>query len=367
MALAVFASAGLIPRVLEPGRIELLLSKPVSRTHILLGRFAGNVLVVAGNITYLILGVWLIVGEKTGIWRVEFLLAIGTTVFTFAVLLTVVVLLGVLVESTALATMVTMGLMILSPILAQTQLMMRLLSSESSRAIWRLLYYALPKVYDVGSMTLNLARRMPIESWMPVWSSALFAVVILSAALAIFGVCRFAQKRKQQDERNRGRDSGDPIERPGTHSRQHRAGGDVRDGQSDGRERLEPCDSPAPNGIGGSALDHAVLSHDGKPVTDAEGQQRGQHQWEHRAEADTQCGNPDPAATDGVSTAGPALRQRKRDRDGTVQNAADAGAQDAAPHPASAAPQGCARDPAPVPALGDRALPQRQRSLALPA
>src|SRR5438270_8168440 len=72
MALAVFASAGLIPRVLEPGRIELLLSKPVSRIHILLGRFAGNVLVVAGNITYLVLGVWAILGWKTGIWRPEF-------------------------------------------------------------------------------------------------------------------------------------------------------------------------------------------------------------------------------------------------------------------------------------------------------
>ncbi len=51
MFLAVFASAGLVPSVLEPGRIELLLSKPLSRTHILLGRFAGNVLVVLLNTT----------------------------------------------------------------------------------------------------------------------------------------------------------------------------------------------------------------------------------------------------------------------------------------------------------------------------
>src|SRR5580704_5983798 len=34
--LAVFASAGLIPSIFEPGRIELLLSKPVARHHILL-------------------------------------------------------------------------------------------------------------------------------------------------------------------------------------------------------------------------------------------------------------------------------------------------------------------------------------------
>src|SRR5580698_9761568 len=72
MALAVFASAGLIPRVLEPGRIELILSKPVSRPQILLGRFLGNLLVVASNVIYLVGGVWIIFGVKTGIWDPRF-------------------------------------------------------------------------------------------------------------------------------------------------------------------------------------------------------------------------------------------------------------------------------------------------------
>src|SRR5258707_6356167 len=119
MFLAVFASAGLIPSVLEPGRIELLLSKPVSRTHILLGRYAGNVLVVSCNIIFLVLGIWTILGVKTGIWSPMFLISIATTIFIFAVLLAVVVLMGVLFDSAALATMVTVALMILRPILAQ--------------------------------------------------------------------------------------------------------------------------------------------------------------------------------------------------------------------------------------------------------
>src|SRR5262245_37456073 len=89
MFLAVFASAGLIPSVLEPGRIELLLSKPVSRTHLLLGRYLGNLLIVAVNATYLVVGIWLILGLKTGIWNPDFLIAIATTVFLFAVLLAV--------------------------------------------------------------------------------------------------------------------------------------------------------------------------------------------------------------------------------------------------------------------------------------
>ena len=70
MALAVFASAGLVAAVFEPGRIELLLSKPVSRTHLLLGRYLGNVLVVAANMVYLVLGSWIIFGMKTDVWGV---------------------------------------------------------------------------------------------------------------------------------------------------------------------------------------------------------------------------------------------------------------------------------------------------------
>jgi ABC-type transport system involved in multi-copper enzyme maturation permease subunit len=186
MALSVFASAGLIPSVLEPGRIELLLSKPVSRLHILLGRFLGNVAVVACNVAYLVLGIWIIFGVKTGVWGPQFLWAIATTVFIFAVLLTVVVLVGVVFESAALATMVTIALGLVSPILAQTTTMVRLLSSELARDVWRALYHALPKVYDLGRLTLDLVRREPAGDLTPVFSSALFGAAALSLALYIF-------------------------------------------------------------------------------------------------------------------------------------------------------------------------------------
>ncbi len=186
MFLAVFASAGLIPSVLEPGRIELLLSKPVSRTHILLGRYVGNVLVVSCNIVYLVLGVWTILGIKTGIWSPMFLISIATTIFIFAVLLSVVILVGVLFESAALSTMIAVGLMIMSPVLAQTGTMLRLLSSEWSRQVWRTLYYSLPKVYDVGKMTLDAIQSQTFGGFMPIWTSALFGAVVLTGALLIF-------------------------------------------------------------------------------------------------------------------------------------------------------------------------------------
>lgn len=184
--LAVFASAGLIPTIFEPGRIELLLSKPVRRYHILLGRYLGNLLVIAFNMLYLVVSIWIILGIKTEIWTHQFLYSAGLTIFVFAVLLTIVVLIAVLSESAVLSTMVTFGVMIAGLILAQKPTIERLLTSEWSRDVVRVLYYALPKVWDLGDIGKKLVTGVPIENWMPVWSSALFGVVVLGAGLLVF-------------------------------------------------------------------------------------------------------------------------------------------------------------------------------------
>jgi len=186
MFLAIFASAGLIPSVFEPGRIELLLSKPIERYQILIGRYIGNLLVIAANVCYLVPAVWVILGLKTGIWTYGFLWSSAFTIFVFAILLTVVLLIGVLWESAAIATMVSFGLILVSPILAQKSLLERLLSSEISRNVVRVLYYVLPKVFDLGRITRELVLGNSITSWMPIWSSALFGFVIFSASLIAF-------------------------------------------------------------------------------------------------------------------------------------------------------------------------------------
>ena len=141
---------------------------------------------VGCNIAYLVLGVWTILGWKTGLWPKAFLLAIGTTMFVFSVLLTVVILVGVLFESSALSTMVTVALMIMSPILAQRTVMEKLLSSEWSRDVWRTLYWTLPKVYDVGKMTLDFVFDRTVENYTPIWTSAVFGAVVLAIGYIIF-------------------------------------------------------------------------------------------------------------------------------------------------------------------------------------
>jgi ABC-type transport system involved in multi-copper enzyme maturation permease subunit len=186
MALAVFASAGLVSAVFEPGRIELLLSKPVSRVHLLMGRYVGNVLVIAANIFYLVVGSWIIFGLKTQVWGAGFLLSSLFTIFIFAVLLAVLVLAGVLWDSAAIGIMATFAIMIITPILAQKATIERLLDSEWSRNVVRVAYYVLPKTAEVSVIIRQVILNQPVESWMPVWSTALFGTAVLSLGLWLF-------------------------------------------------------------------------------------------------------------------------------------------------------------------------------------
>ena len=185
--LAIFASSGLIPSVLEAGRISLLLSKPLTRTMLLTGRYLGNVLVISANHIYLISSIWIIIGVKTNIWESRFLLAIPISIFIFAVLLCVVVLIGVIFESAALSVMISVALMLISTILAQRQLVVKLLDSEWSRQLWMAFYWIVPKVYDLGAAMRQIILYERQPDWlMPVWTSALFGLVVLSSAIYVF-------------------------------------------------------------------------------------------------------------------------------------------------------------------------------------
>ena len=64
--------------------------------------------------------------------------------------------------------------------------MLKLLSSEWSRQIWRTLYYSLPKVYDLGKMTLDAIQSREFNGYMPIWTSGVFGVVVLALALWAF-------------------------------------------------------------------------------------------------------------------------------------------------------------------------------------
>jgi hypothetical protein len=82
--IALLVTASIVPQMLDSGAIDLLLSKPVSRPLLFLSKFFGGCTFILLNATFLIAGLWIIVGWRFGIWSDGLLWTIPVFVFVFA-------------------------------------------------------------------------------------------------------------------------------------------------------------------------------------------------------------------------------------------------------------------------------------------
>ena len=159
--LALFATGGLVASLQTRGEIDLLLSKPLSRGQVLLGRLGGVWAVALGLLVYLIGAVWLVMAVKSGLWSPRFLLAIGVIWAMFVVLYGLVTLVSVTTGSAALSLMAVLAVVFASLVLAIPEL------DTQVTAAWRPLVvglgWALPRFPAVGTRLVpQLATGQPV-------------------------------------------------------------------------------------------------------------------------------------------------------------------------------------------------------------
>ncbi len=183
--LALFAAAPLFAGLLERGRIELLLSKPVSRTRLLGGHILGVLLMMLCLAVYFLGAVWLTLSLQTGVWNTRFLLVLPVLLAMFAVMYAIVVLMRTWTESTALALITAYGLIFLSILLAQYGSIAPVLS-PFWRTLFDVAYHVLPNFGEVSDTVARLAGDDEVTSWYPFVSSLLFGTVCYAAALFAF-------------------------------------------------------------------------------------------------------------------------------------------------------------------------------------
>ncbi len=82
---AILVTASMIPQTFEAGSVDLLLSKPISRSGVFLAKFVGGCAFIAINAAYFIVGLWLILGWRLGLWNERLLWVIPLYVFLFAI------------------------------------------------------------------------------------------------------------------------------------------------------------------------------------------------------------------------------------------------------------------------------------------
>lgn len=105
----VVISSFFIPNMLRKGTVDLLLVKPIHRWALLLYKYVGGLTFIFINNAYAIVGIWLALGLRSGIWANWFLLLIFVLTFFFAILYAVSTLMAVLTRSTVTAILVTVG------------------------------------------------------------------------------------------------------------------------------------------------------------------------------------------------------------------------------------------------------------------
>ncbi len=189
LLLAIFASASFVPIMLEKGNIDLLLSKPVSRDQLLWGKYFGGILVVLINIAFMVTGVWLIISLKFSYWDFSFLSIILVITFTFAVLYSIIVLLGVTSKGSTLGMMVAYFIyIILSPVLflGKDKLLV-LIQSDFVKSLIKGAYYVVPKTQELmGKITMDLASGKGIDDYQPILTSLAFLILTMGITISIF-------------------------------------------------------------------------------------------------------------------------------------------------------------------------------------
>jgi ABC-type transport system involved in multi-copper enzyme maturation permease subunit len=107
--LGVIITSFFIPNMLQKGTIDLLLVKPIGRSLLLLFKFVGGLTFIFLANAFAILGVWLVLGMRSGIWANWMLLLIPLLTFFFAILYSISTLVAVLTRSIVAAILVTIG------------------------------------------------------------------------------------------------------------------------------------------------------------------------------------------------------------------------------------------------------------------
>lgn len=177
-----------IPSMLEKGNIDLLLSKPVSRTTIIIAKFLGGVLLIFLSLVYLIGIVWLILSSKSGFWHFPFLYSILWLTLSFAVIYALIILIGLVSQSTILSIIISFFLVfIVCPILAvREETLFTFINNDAVQFVINFFYYVLPKPSDINRITMNIITGEAITSYQPIYSSILFMLAALSVSIFYF-------------------------------------------------------------------------------------------------------------------------------------------------------------------------------------
>jgi len=184
--LAVLATVGLIPRSLERGRAEFLLSKPLSRSQIYTGKLVSIWLVYGLMMTACGVSVYLVAVIAHGGFNPAMAYLFLMALLQFAVWLSIIGLASVWLGSASWAMIIVFSLWVAQNLLSYHDQLKTFFTNQVIVYTVETLYYLVPKTGQMSDLAVNLAAGRPVESWLPLWSSLVIAGVLYYCAVWTF-------------------------------------------------------------------------------------------------------------------------------------------------------------------------------------
>ncbi len=105
--LALIATAGFFPAMMERGGIEVLLSKPLPRWKLILGKYLGSLVFMAVQAAIFVTLTFLVAGFRWNVWLPRYFLVIPLMILMFSYLYSVSTLVAVYTRSTVAVILIT--------------------------------------------------------------------------------------------------------------------------------------------------------------------------------------------------------------------------------------------------------------------
>jgi len=99
----IFVCSGYIPNMIESGSIDLVLSKPIRRWQIYFGKYVGGLLLYSVVLLAAYILIFIGIGFRTGIWHWPFFAALPMTLFSLALLYSIIAWVGLWTRSTLMS------------------------------------------------------------------------------------------------------------------------------------------------------------------------------------------------------------------------------------------------------------------------
>lgn len=179
-------TAWLIPAFLKKGRIELSLSKPISRINLLTQKYISLYSLSMLILTITSITLWVVLSFRLDNFDTGIFASLTAGYIEYFVIFSIIFAFGVITRSGAFALMSYFLIKIVSGLLASREMVYGFVEEGTLTYFLDTLYYILPKFQDMNKSLMAFIADDPGIDYSPILSTLLFALVLYGLTAWVF-------------------------------------------------------------------------------------------------------------------------------------------------------------------------------------